>query len=68
MGQQAAYQSGVFAQGGANTMGTSAAQAGATRAGGTQGSYNAWANAANDIGGLDWGGMFKKKPSSYTGP
>ena len=41
-------------------MGTAAAQAGAARAGGTQGAYNAWANAGNQAAQIDWSGVFKR--------
>jgi hypothetical protein len=47
-------------------MGTAAAQGAYASAYGQQASGNAWANAANQIGQLPWGDLFKKPPNTGT--
>ncbi len=63
MGQVANQQSGGYAMQAGQGMGTSAAQAGATSAYGTQAAGNAWANAGNQLAQMDWGSVFNRKPS-----
>ena len=59
LGQVSAQSSGNYAMSAGQTMGTAAAQGATASAYGQQGASNAWANAANQIGQLPWGKVFK---------
>ena len=65
LGQVSAGQSGQYAMYAGQGMGTAAAQGAQASAYGQQASGNAWANAANQIGQLPWGDIFKKQ--TYPG-
>ena len=58
LGQVATNQSGQYALNAGAGMGTAAAQGAQATAYGQQAGTNAWANAANQIGQIDWGSIF----------
>ncbi len=68
LGQVSAQGSGNAALYAGQQMGA-AAQAGANAsAGGVQGQYNAWGNAANQIAQIDWGNVFKRGQTTTMPP
>ena len=64
LGQVSAGQSGNAALYAGRGMGTAAAEGAYASAYGQQGSSNAWANAANQIGQLPWGDIFNRNPQA----
>lgn len=60
IGTGAANNSGGYAMNSGTNMGGTAADAGMTSGYGVMAEGNAWANAANEIGGQDWGSVFNR--------